>query len=102
MSDSTTTFDQPRAKPARAPKPLESAPVVGGVVGVRQPCVGLPVQYHTDNEVLPGLLQRQSKADPALWDVRLFLGGPSLPVLRVGVKHSDEPKAGCWTFLPGG
>lgn len=100
MSD-TATMDPPaRPKPARSAKPLETSQASAPVAG-RTPCVGLPVQYHTQTEILPGMLQRQSKADPNVWDVRVFLGGPSVPVLRIGVKQSDEAKAGCWTLLPG-
>ncbi len=64
------------------------------------PCVGLPVQFHTLTETLPGWLQRQSLTDPDLWDVKVSLNGPGMLVLRSAVRQSDEPKPGCWTMLP--
>lgn len=92
MSD-TATLEAPKKKQRlTGMPPLSSGPA---------PCVGLPVQYHTRTETLPAILQRQSKADPSLWDVKVFLSGASIPVLRVGVLQADEVKVGCWSLLPG-
>ena len=63
-------------------------------------CIGLPVQYHTPTETLPALLQRQGLTDKSVWNVKVFLGGASVPVMRTAVKFSETPKAGCFSLLP--
>ncbi len=78
------TLDRPEAHPAAIPGA----------------CIGLNVQYHTMHETLPGILQRQSLADPSLWELKVFLSGVASPVLRIQVKFSATPKANCWSFLP--
>lgn len=64
-------------------------------------CVGLPVQFHTLQGPVPGVLSRQSLTDQSIWDVKIIPSGASIFVVRTAVRHSDEPRPGCWTFLPG-
>lgn len=66
----------------------------------RVPCVGLPVQYGTQDGPIPAILQRPSRVDPDLWDVRIFPNGSALSVIRAGVRHAEECQSGHWNFLP--
>lgn len=64
--------------------------------------VGLCVQFcNRDGEIIPGILQRQSKASPGMWDVRIFLNSAAtMPPPRSSVPHSETPKPGHWNFIP--
>ncbi len=84
----------PVEAPARSRRPTAK--------GEREPCVGLPVQFHNGQEVLPAFLQRQSRTEPALWDLKISLAGAGTLVTRAGVKFSASgPLPGCWNFIPG-
>lgn len=94
----------PAAAPAAeapAKRPLQDV-VPSSPFGKRQPCVGLPVQfsYGSAGEIIPGVLQRQNRTDPSLWDVRIWLNGAHTYVTRAAVKYSETPAPGCWSFLP--
>lgn len=66
-----------------------------------EPCVGLPVQYHQHNEVLPAVLQRRGITNPDLWDLKVSLNGATSQTTRSAVPFSETAKVGHWTFLPG-
>lgn len=64
-------------------------------------CVGLPVQFCLrEGELTPGVLQRQSKSSPSLWDVKIDLGASNVSSMRHGAPYSKTPKPGHWNFLP--
>ncbi len=65
----------------------------------RKPCVGLPVQYCQGDEVIPGVLQRQSRLGAHLWDVKVSPGGMTILITRAAVPFSETPKSGHWSFL---
>jgi hypothetical protein len=72
--------------------------------------VGLSVQYHRaagenaegvlQYETLPATLARESKSEPGLWDMVVFLLGATATSRRTGVAFSPVPKANCWSFIP--
>lgn len=65
-----------------------------------QPCVGLPVQFHTNRGPVPGVLARKSLTTPG-WDVKILPEGALSWVLRPSVQQCDEPMPGRWSLLPG-
>ncbi len=67
-----------------------------------QPCVGLPVQFHTERGPVPGLLARKSLTTEG-WDVKIMPAGALSWVLRPSVNQCsvDEARPGHWSFLPG-
>ena len=87
-----------KRKPAEASHPLlaqEAYP------SPRQPWVGCPVQFcGDDGSIIPGVLQRESLAEPGIFDVKVSPHGAALWVTRYAVKHSETPKPGCWSFGP--
>ena len=97
----TATIDAPAANAEMDARSEDFLGVSHDPPALRQPCVGLPVQYHTPQGPIPGVLQRQSIADKSLWDVKISLSGASVMVLRSGVRFAEAPTLGCWTFLPG-
>ena len=77
-------------------RPTPHAPLPKG----SEPCIGLPVQYGHNDEVVPGILQRQARTSN-FWDVRIYPNGAFHSIVRSAVPFSPTPKAGYWSFLPG-
>lgn len=64
--------------------------------------VGWPVQFcEDDGTLIPATLQRRSRTNGNLWDLKLSLNGAMVQSSRSAVAFSGEPKPGCWNFLPG-
>lgn len=95
MSEATTVETR-----RKAPAPQQPQQPAAQDAPARRPCVGLPVIFQTEREAIPGVLQRRGITEPDLWDVRVFPNGAMTSVVRAAVRHSAEPKPGCWSFLP--
>jgi hypothetical protein len=79
-----------KVKPAKVKPASES-------LDMPEPCIGLPVQFYTGNEYVPGTLRRQSKVDPESWELIVFLHGATSLRQRTG-KYSETPQAGTWRY----
>ena len=109
-SKSTTTAAAPPAPLAEAgmnaltTAPVQAAPAAAAVqpspLSPNGACVGVPVQYSNEQEIIPAVLQRLGK--DSLWDVKIAQRGAAVFSTRMQVPFSpDGPKPGHWNFLPG-
>lgn len=114
MEFETATIDAPakaRKRVTAGEQNDQNPTQVAAQMGASQPAapkqaiagahVGLPVQFmNLEGELLPARLQRASRINPSLWDVKISLNGSSIEPTRYNVPHSDTPKKGYWNFIP--
>ena len=88
-------------KPNRSAKAKSKPPEALAVEGIPGAQVGLPIQFcNHDGEVVPAVLQRLSRTDKRMWDVRYFPGGASVVSPCRAAPYSETPKIGHWNFIP--